>query len=201
MDAIVETWFLGSQAGNAVADVIFGDHNPSAKLTMSFPRHVGQIPVYYNCYTTGRPRSEDEKFTSKYLDGPNDPLYPFGFGLSYTTFEYSELHLSVTKMKRSDVLEVSTTVANTGQREGVEIVQCYIQDLFGSRVRPVKELRRFERISIAPGESSEVTFRIEEPDLRFFTAERVYESEEGEFRVHVGTNSRDVRTATFELVS
>ncbi|WP_434756712.1 glycoside hydrolase family 3 N-terminal domain-containing protein [Paenibacillus amylolyticus] len=198
-NAIVETWFLGSQAGHAIADVLFGKYNPSGKLTMSFPVNAGQIPVYYNHFNTGRPASQDKHFSSKYLDGSNDPLYPFGFGLSYTTFGYSEIELDRHVMKRTDCLTVKVTVANTGQVQGEEIVQLYIQDLYGSVVRPVKELKGFEKVRLSPGESREIQFLITEEDLKYYAADLTFKAEAGDFKIYVGSNSRDVQEASFRL--
>lgn len=201
-DAIVETWFLGSQAGHAIADVLFGDYNPSGKLTMSFPHNVGQVPVYYNHFNTGRPvtsATQDQKFISKYIDCPNDPLYPFGYGLSYSNFEYSDLRLDMPKMTRKDVLQASVTVTNTGRYAGEEVVQLYIQDLYGSTVRPVKELKGFRNIWLEPGKSQTIEFEITEKDLVYYTGNQRYEAELGEFKVFIGSNSRDVLEAGFEL--
>lgn len=203
VNAIVETWFLGSQAGHAIADVITGDYNPSGKLTMSFPAHGGQIPVYYNHFRTGRPLTEanrHQKFISKYVDGPNDPLYPFGFGLSYTRFEYSDLKLDRDRLAADEEIRVSVTVSNAGRVDGEETVQLYIQDCHGSIVRPVKELKGFSKLRLAAGESKEVEFRIAEESLTFWTPGVGYAAEPGKFVVFVGSNSRDVRSAEFTLV-
>jgi len=201
--AIVETWFLGSQAGHAIADVLTGDCNPAGKLTMSFPFHTGQIPVYYNHFRTGRPLTEanrSDKFISKYLDGPNDPLYPFGFGLSYTRFEYSNLRLDRHQISRDEKsIHASVTVTNAGPVAGVEVVQLYIQDVCGSIVRPVKELKGFRKVSLAPGESREIAFEITTADLIFWTPASGYTVEPGTFNVFVGSNSRDVLTEQFEF--
>ncbi|MFD1270620.1 glycoside hydrolase family 3 C-terminal domain-containing protein, partial [Paenibacillus motobuensis] len=159
VDAILETWFLGSQAGHAIADVLFGDVNPSGRLTMSFPAKAGQVPIYYNRFNTGRPvtdKNQHEKFISKYLDSPNEPLYPFGYGLSYSTFQYSELELDRNVMSADDVITAKVTVTNIGDRAGQETVQLYIQDLYGSVVRPVMELKGFAQIHLQPGESKVV---------------------------------------------
>ncbi|SFB58870.1 beta-glucosidase [Cohnella sp. OV330] len=202
MNAIVETWFLGSQAGRAIADVLTGACNPSGRLTMSFPLHEGQVPVYYNHFRTGRPLTEanaGEKFISKYLDGPNEPLYPFGYGLSYARFEYGELCLGADTLKPGGKLEARVTVTNALGPAGVETVQLYIQDVCGSIVRPVKELKGFAQVALAPGESREIVFAIGESDLVFWSPAAGYAAEPGEFRVMVGPNSRDVRTASFEL--
>lgn len=202
IDAIVETWFLGSKAGNAIADVLVGDYNPSGKLTMSFPYCVGQEPLYYNHFNTGRPLTKENAgadFISKYLDTPNDPLYPFGYGLSYTSFEYTNLSLDKAELNRGDKLDVNVIVKNTGNCTGTEIVQLYIQDLYGSTVRPVKELKGFQKVILMPEESKLVTFTIAEDDLKFYTANRGYEAEVGEFKVYIGGNSMDTLEACFEL--
>ena len=201
LPAIVETWFLGTQAGHAIADVLFGRHNPSGKLPMSFPRTVGQVPLYYNHLPTGRPAEHAESgWATSYLDVPNDPLYSFGHGLSYTTFEYSELELSATTLGMDEQLQVSVTVENTGEVAGEEVVQLYKRDLVGSRSRPVKELKRFEKIDIQPDERRNVTFTIESEDLAFWTADNEFTAEPGEFSVMVGRSAADVRsTGTFEL--
>jgi beta-glucosidase len=203
VDAILETWFLGSQAGNAIADVLLGDYNPAGRLTMSFPAKLGQVPVYYSQFKTGRPmtrQNQAERFISKYIDGPNDPLYPFGYGLSYTRFSYSDLKLDREQMTRAEAIRASVTVTNTGDRTGEETVQLYIQDLYGSTVRPVKELKGFQKITLNPGESREVVFTIREADLRYYTADMSYQAEPGEFTVYLGPNSRDVAEAGFTLV-
>src|SRR5262249_18394925 len=151
-DAILETWFAGTMAGTAIVDVLFGDESPSGRLTMSFPVNVGQVPIYYNAKNTGRPFDEHEKYRSKYLDVSNEPLFPFGFGLGYTTFSFGKLSLSKSTMKRGETITVETTVTNTGKRTGVETVQLYIRDLIGSITRPVKELKGFQQIKLGPGE-------------------------------------------------
>ncbi len=196
---ILEAWHLGSQAGHAIADVLFGDYNPSGKLPVSFPRHVGQEPLYYNHKNTGRPGPLDVVFWSHYTDSPNTPLYPFGHGLSYTTFDYSKVTVSTPTMTLSSQQRVSVTVTNTGDRAGAEVVQLYIRDLVGSTTRPVKELKGFERIELDPGESRTVTFTLDASDLAFYTARGVWEAEPGEFVVSVGTNSVDVQSARFTL--
>lgn len=199
VSAIVETWFLGSQAGHAIADVLFGEYNPAGKLTMSFPAKEGQIPVYYNHFNTGRPASSDKQYSSKYIDGPNEPLYPFGFGLSYTTFTYSEIKLDKQVITRCESLSVKVTVTNTGPVEGEEIVQLYIQDLYGSVVRPLKELKGFKKVRLSPGESREIQFSITEEELKYYAADYSFKAEKGEFKVYVGSNSRDVQEANFRL--
>lgn len=200
-DAILETWFSGTMAGPAIADVLFGETNPSGKLTMSFPRNVGQIPVYYNCKNTGRPSHGDEKYASKYLDIPNDPLYPFGYGLSYTTFSYGDLSLSATSVRPHETLSVTIPVTNTGARQGVEIVQLYTRDVVGTITRPVKELKGFQKVALKPGETKTVTFLISSEDLRFYDADMRFVAELGDFKVMVGPNSRDVKEASFKLVA
>ncbi len=200
LDAILETWYGGTMAGPATVDVLFGDVNPSAKLTMTFPINVGQIPIYYNAKMTGRPFDEKEKYRSKYLDVSNSPLYPFGYGLSYTTYSYGDVSISAPKMTSADTLTVSTTVTNTGKREGVETVQFYIRDLVGSITRPVKELKGFQQIQLKPGESKKVSFEIKRDDLRFYNSDLKLDAEPGEFKVFIGPNSRDVKEASFTLV-
>ena len=197
--AIVEAWHLGSRAGHAIAQVLFGDHNPSGKLPVSFPRHVGQEPLYYNAKNTGRPLNTGMVYWSHYTDAPNTPLFPFGHGLSYTTFDYSEPRLSAAEMEADGGLEVAVTVTNSGDRAGAEVVQLYIRDLVASATRPVKELKGFEKIELAPGESREVTFELTAEDLAFYTPRGAWEAEPGEFQVFVGTSSAEVRTARFTL--
>ncbi|GIO12611.1 glycosyl hydrolase [Cohnella xylanilytica] len=201
--AIVETWFLGSEAGRAIADVLFGDYNPSGRLTMSFPRHAGQVPIYYNHFNTGRPVTPENrhmKFISKYLDCPNEPLYPFGYGLSYTKFDYSDFRLDKTVLARGDSLIASVTVTNAGDAAGEETVQMYIRDLHGSVVRPVKELKGFRKIVLQPGESRTVSFAVSEEDLKFYGPDGSFQAEAGSFRLFAGPNSRDTLEAEFELV-
>jgi len=198
--AIVEAWFLGSQAGHAIADVLFGRHNPSGKLPVSFPRSVGQLPLYYNHKDTGRPlSSEDDLYWSRYTDSPNTPLYPFGYGLSYAIFVYSDLRLSQPAIAAGETLRVTVTVANNGEREGKEIVQLYVRDLVGSVTRPVKELKGFRAVDLAPGEERDVTFELTTADLAFYTARGRWEAEPGDFRVFVGTNSENTKAAAFTL--
>ncbi len=197
--AIVETWFLGTQTGHAIADVLFGDYNPSGKLPVTFPQSVGQIPLFYNNKNTGRPRS-DQKYTSKYLDISNEPLYPFGFGLSYTTFNYGKVAVSKPSYTMSENIMLELNVTNTGKVAGEEVVQLYIQDLVGSVTRPVKELKGFQKIFLAPGETKKVSFSLSADDLAFYTRDMEFKAEPGFFKVFVGTNSRDVQEAGFELV-
>lgn len=199
--AILNVWFGGSEAADAIADVIFGDVVPSGKLTTSFPRNVGQVPIHYNEFNTGRPLLGGwfTKFQTGYLDSPNTPLYPFGYGLSYTTFEYSDITLSANSMTENGKITASVTVKNTGNYDADEIVQLYIRDLVGSVSRPVKELKGFERISLKKGESKTVTFTIDAELLKFYNSELNFVCEPGEFNVMIGPNSRDVKTASFEL--
>ena len=198
--AIVNAWQLGTMGGHAIADVLFGDYNPSGKLPVSFPVTVGQVPLYYNHLNTGRPRPpQDVPYVSKYIDCPNDPLYPFGYGLSYTTFAYSDVSLSKTSITFNETLNISTDVSNTGKMTGDEVVQMYIRDLVGSVSRPVKELKGFQKIHLQPGEKKTVTFALKGDDLAFWTKDMEFKAEPGEFAVFVGTNSRDVKEATFTL--
>jgi beta-glucosidase len=200
VSAIVEAWAGGTEAGNAVADVIFGDYNPSGKLTTTFPLNVGQIPLYYNHKNTGRPGDAANKFTSKYLDSPNDPLYPFGYGLSYTTFKYSEISLSKSQLKGNENLTVSITLTNTGRFAGEEVVQLYIQDPAASVSRPVRELRNFNKVFLQPGEKKVISFAITVKDLMFYNSDLKYDWESGDFIIFVGTNSRDVKSAKINWI-
>jgi beta-glucosidase len=199
MDAILETWFGGTKAGDAIADVLFGDSNPSGKITMTFPRSLGQIPVYYNHKNTGRPFNEHNVFTSKYMDVSNEPLYPFGYGLSYTTFEYSGLQLSDSTLTGKGSITASVLLKNTGDREGIETVQLYIRDLVGSITRPVKELKGFQKVSLQPGESKTVGFTITPDLLKFYNADLQYVAEPGEFQVFIGCSSTVKENRKFEL--
>ena len=197
---IMNVWFGGSEAADAICDVVFGDVSPSGKLTASMPRNMGQIPIYYNHLNTGRPNQKwFNKFTSNYLDVPNDPLFPFGYGLSYTTFEYSPLVLSSNTMTTSGNITASVTVTNTGAVEGTEVVQLYIRDMVGSIARPVQELKGFERISLKPGESRTVNFTINADLLKFYNKDLQYVCEPGDFEVMVGTDSRNVQRQKFTL--
>ena len=200
-DAILETWFAGSQAGNAIADVLFGSYNPSGKLTATFPQSVGQIPLYYNHKNTGRPYQGValDKYKSRYMDVTNDPLYPFGFGLSYTTFQYGKPELSTINLAMNGTLEVKVTVQNTGSYDGEEVAQLYIRDLVGSISRPVKELKGFQKVMLKKGESRTLTFRLTPEDLKFYNADLQFVAEPGDFQVFVGGNSRDVQMAAFKL--
>jgi len=195
--AILNVWFGGSEAGSAIADVLFGDVNPSGKLTTTFPQNVGQVPMYYAHKNTGRPLGTwFEKFRSNYLDVSNDPVYPFGYGLSYTSFSYSDVKLSSTNLKGQQTLKASVTVTNTGNRDGKEVVQLYIRDVVGSVTRPVKELKGFQKIDLKAGESKTVTFDITPNDLKFYNYDLKYDWEAGEFQIMIGANSRDVKTAS-----
>ncbi len=197
--AIVNTWHLGTMAGKAIAEVLFGDHNPSGKLTMTFPRNVGQVPVYYNMKNTGRPFSAENKYTSKYIDVSNSPLYPFGYGLSYSTFSYSDIELSKASMTQNETLTLSVNVKNTGQYDGKEVVQLYIRDLVGSVTRPVKELKGFQKIALKAGESRKVTFSITTQDLAFYTRDMSFKAEPGDFEVFIGTSSAEGVSTRFAL--
>lgn len=200
--AILNVWFGGSEAAYAISDVLFGDVNPSGKLTSTFPKNVGQIPLYYNHKNTGRPLPEGQwfqKFRSNYLDVDNDPLYPFGYGLSYTTFQYSNITLSSTTMQQGGSVTASVTVTNTGKRAGAEVVQLYIRDLVGSITRPVKELKGFKKIFLKPGESRTVSFPITEDLLKFYDYNLNHVAEPGDFDVMIGRNSRDIESARFTL--
>jgi beta-glucosidase len=199
--AILNVWFGGSEAGDAIADVLFGDVNPSGKLTMTFPQNVGQVPLYYAHKNTGRPLSGPwfQKFQSNYLDVSNEPLYPFGFGLSYTEFGYGDIKLSANKITSADSLRVSIDVTNKGSRDGSEVVQVYIRDLVGSITRPVKELKDFQKVSLKAGETRTVNFTLGMKDLSFYNSELKFVAEPGQFQVFVGGNSRDVKQTAFEL--
>lgn len=200
--AILNVWFGGTEAAYAIGDVLFGDANPSGKLVASFPQNVGQVPLFYNHKNTGRPLGEGkwfEKFRSNYLDVSNDPLYPFGYGLSYTTFDYSDLTLTSDKMDSNGEITASVTVTNSGRTDGAEVVQLYIRDLVGSITRPVKELKGFEKVFIKAGESKTVSFKITPELLKFYDYDLNYVFEPGDFDVMVGTNSHDVKTARFTL--
>ena len=197
---ILNVWFGGSEAADAICDVVFGDVAPSGKLTVTMTRSVGQVPIYYNHLNTGRPNPQwFTKFTTNYLDVPNDPLFPFGYGLSYTTFDYSPLTLSGNTMTTGGNITASVTVTNTGAVEGTEVVQLYIRDMVGSIARPVQELKGFERISLKPGESRLVTFNINADLLKFYNKDLQYVCEPGDFEVMVGTDSRNVQRQTFTL--
>ena len=200
--AILNVWFGGSEAGDAICDVLFGDKVPSGRLTVSMPKSVGQIPIYYNHLNTGRPQPDGkpfEKFRSNYIDIDNNPLYPFGYGLSYTTFKYGPLQLDATSMTADGQIKVTVPVTNTGSRDADEVVQLYLHDVAASIARPVKELKDFARISLRAGETRNVTFTITADKLKFYNSELQYVCEPGEFQIMVGPNSRDTQTAGFTL--
>lgn len=199
-DALLETWYPGTMGGKAITHVLFGEYNPSGKLTMTFPLNLGQVPVYYYAKNTGRPiYLPNPKYKSRYIDAPNDPLYPFGYGLSYTTFEYSGIRLSSNELKENGELKATVTVKNTGTRDGEEVVQCYVRDLVGSITRPVKELKGFEKISLKAGESKNVTFSITPEMLAFHRLDMSYGTEPGDYKLFIGGNSRDVKETRFKL--
>ncbi len=200
INAILETWFLGTQAGNAIADVLFGDYNPAGKLTITFPRNIGQIPIYYAAKNTGRPIDPENKYTSKYLDVMNTPLYPFGYGLSYTTFQYSDITLSKNEIAPGAKIDVILTVTNTGNYDGEEVIQFYIRDMVASVTRPLKELRGFYKVFFKKGESKQLTFTLSAEDLKFYDKDMNWTAEPGDFKVYAGTNAQDLKEATFRLV-
>lgn len=203
VQAILYTWWLGTEAGNAIADVVFGDYNPSGKLPMTFPRTEGQIPIYYNHYNTGRPAKDnnDKNYVSAYIDLQNDPKYPFGYGLSYTTFDISNLQLSSSKMTADGKITVSVDVKNTGNYDGEEVVQLYIRDLVGSVVRPVRELKGFTKIALKKGEMQKVTFELKSSDLKFYNEKVRYINEPGDYEIYVGNSSAATLKGAFELVN
>jgi beta-glucosidase len=198
--SILEAWMAGSQSGNAIADVLFGDVNPGGKLPVTFPRTVGQVPIYYNHMNTGRPPEADNRYTSKYFDAPWTPQFPFGYGLSYTTFKISNLQLSAPQIPASGKLTVSVDVENTGRRAGDEVVQLYVRDVVASMTRPVKELKGFQRVTLQPGEKRRIEFTLTHDQLAFWNREMRFVVEPGEFRVMVGANSQDVIEAKFDVV-
>lgn len=202
--AILNVWFPGTEAGYAISDVLFGDVNPSGKLTMTFPRSVGQIPVYYSHKNTGRPLNNAtgnfEKFRSNYLDERNEPLFPFGYGLSYTTFSYGDLKISQSKMNAAEKITVSATVKNTGNYDGKEVVQLYLRDVVGSVSRPMKELKGFQKVFLKKGEEKLVSFDIGIDDLKFYNSDLRFEAEVGTFEVFIGTNSDVTQKIDFELI-
>ncbi|HUS11011.1 MAG TPA: beta-glucosidase BglX [Pyrinomonadaceae bacterium] len=199
--AVLETWFAGSQAGNAIADVLFGDVNPGGKIPVTFPRAVGQVPLYYNHLNTGRPPDAKNKYTSKYLDVDWKPLFPFGYGLSYTKFEITNLRLSAQRIPSDGKLTVTVDLRNTGKRAGDEVVQLYLRDLAASVTRPVKELKGFQRITLQPGETKGVEFLLRAEQLGFWNRQMRFVVEPGEFKVMVGSNSEDVIEASFEVLA
>ncbi|MEG1343854.1 MAG: beta-glucosidase BglX, partial [Pseudomonas sp.] len=201
-DAILETWFSGTEGGNAIADVLFGDYNPSGKLAITFPRSVGQIPMYYNHLSIGRPFTPGKpgNYTSQYFEEPNGPLYPFGYGLSYSDFSLSPLTLSSKTLKKGQTLEASVRVKNTGKRDGETVVQLYLQDIAASMSRPVKELKNFQKVMLKAGEERTVNFQISEEDLKFYNTQLQWAAEPGEFNVQVGLDSQAVQQQRFELL-
>jgi beta-glucosidase len=201
--AILETWFGGTETGNAVADVLFGDYNPSGKLTATFPRSVGQIPIYYNHKNTGRPYKGDPgfKYVSRYIDVPNDPLYPFGYGLSYTTFSYSDVRLSKTVLKGDETLLATVTVTNTGDYAGEETVQLYLSQPVASVTRSVEDLRGFQKVYLQAGETKDVTFPITTEDLKFYNGKLEYDWEPGEFIIRIGGSSTRLKSANVQWLS
>jgi beta-glucosidase len=201
--SLLQVWFQGHEAGNAIADVLFGNYNPSGKLSMSFPRNVGQIPVYYNYKRTGRPQpigQDAQKFRSNYLDVSNEPLFPFGFGLSYTSFSYSNIELSKQQMKENEMITASVTVTNTGNYDGEEVVQLYIVDPVASVTQPVKKLKGFQKVHLKKGASKKVSFSISAELLKFYNSDLKWVTEPGAFSVQIGSNSNDVKEAAFQLV-
>ncbi len=202
MPTIVYTWWLGSEAGNAIADVLFGDYNPSGKLPMTFPREEGQIPIYYNHFNTGRPSINEEKlYKSSYIDLPNTPKFPFGYGLSYTTFNYSNLKLSKTKMKTSETIEVTLDLTNIGKYAGEEVVQLYLQDKFATLIRPIIELKDFQKLKLGVGETKTIKFIIDNQKLSFYNEKLEFNSEPGDFNLMIGSSSEDIRLkSSFELI-
>jgi beta-glucosidase len=201
--SIVEAWQLGTQSGNAIAQVLYGDYNPSGKLPMTFPRSVGQVPIYYNYKNTGRPimNEPESVFWSHYIDEKNTPLYPFGYGLSYSKFEYSDLKLSSSSFVENGKIEVSVNVKNTSGLTGKEVVQMYIRDLTGTMTRPVKELKGFELIELQPNETKKVTFSIDRKTIEFFTANQKWEAEPGDFNVFIGGSSHTTLEADFQYLN
>jgi beta-glucosidase len=203
VQAILNVWFGGSEAGYAIADVLFGDVNPSGKLSTTFPQNVGQVPIFYNHKNTGRPLAEGKwfsKFRSNYLDVSNEPVYPFGYGLSYTSFNYGEIKLSDTVLKADQILTASVTVANSGKYDGAEVVQLYIRDIVGSVTRPVKELKGFQKVWLKAGETQSISFSITPEDLKFYNYDLKWIAEPGDFKLFIGTNSRDVKETSFKLI-
>lgn len=203
-NAILEAWFPGTEGNHAVCDILFGDRLPSARLTMSFPYAVGQCPIYYDRYSTGRPAKDEynsDRFSSRYVDGPSVPLYPFGYGLTYTQFEYGDIIISDGQMNKGSTITASCVVKNIGAIEGTETVQLYLRDMVGSRVRPIRMLKGFERIRLMPGEEQRVTFEITEEMLRFHTLEQGFVAEVGVFRVYIGKDSFVQEYQEFELVN
>ncbi|WGK64030.1 glycoside hydrolase family 3 N-terminal domain-containing protein [Flavobacteriaceae bacterium YJPT1-3] len=202
VDAILESWFPGTSGGHAIADVLYGDYNPSGKLTVTFPMNIGQVPIYYNMKNTGRPayvEGANERYTSKYIDAPNKPMYPFGYGLSYTTFEYGKVRLSEEVLTDGSSIVASVEVRNTGDRDGEEVVQLYVSDVVGSITRPVKELKGFQKIHLNKGESKMVSFEITADDLKFYKHDSGFINEEGKYELFVAGSSDHAFTHTFQF--
>ncbi len=200
-DAILVTWHSGTEAGNGIADLLFGNYNPSGKLTASFPVNVGQVPVYYSMKNTGRPSAPNSpKFQSNFIDAPNDPLYPFGYGLSYTNFSYSDISLSKNSMRSTESITATVTVTNTGNYDGEEVVQLYIRDMVASITKPLKELKGFQKIKLKAGESKTVSFTIKVNDLKFYNSSLKWVAEPGDFKLFIGTSSSDAKEAGFKLL-
>jgi beta-glucosidase len=199
--AIVEAWQLGTQSGNAIAEVLYGDYNPSGKLPVTFPRSVGQLPLYYNHMSTGRPSTNDPEsvFWTHYIDEKTSPQFPFGYGLSYSKFVYSNIQVNQKSFTKDGEITVSVEIKNNSNVKGKEVIQLYIQDLFGSITRPVKELKDFKMIELNPYETKTVTFKITEKTIEFFTANKIWEAEKGDFKVYIGGNSQEVLEAKFEF--
>lgn len=199
LDAILEVWFPGTMGAEAITEVILGEVNPSGKLTMSFPQNVGQCPIYYNHYNTGRPHIHNFRYLSRYQDIPTESFYPFGFGLSYCNFKYSNLKLDKKEIKENDIITVTVDIENQSDNEGYEVVQLYIQDLYGSVVRPVKELKSFKKEYFKPHETRQIKFEINIEMLKFWNEHLEYIAEDGEFKVYVGTDSVNTLEETFIL--
>lgn len=201
MDAIVETWFAGTMGGHAIADVLFGDYNPSGKLPVTFPRVLGQVPIFYNTKNTGRPFSQDSEYTTHYLDVSNDPLYVFGYGLSYTQFTYSDIVLDKKIMPADGKITATVKVTNSGKYDGKETVQLYVRDLVGSITRPVKELKGFQQVVLKKGETKQLTFEVSPKDLAFYKRDLSFAAEAGDFKIFIGGSSADVKEADFSLAA
>lgn len=199
-DALLEVWFPGTEGANAITDIVFGEVNPSGKLTMSFPQATGQCPIYYNHYNTGRPHNKDFRYVSRYQDIPTESYYPFGYGLSYSNFEYYDLRISSKKMKKDSLITLTVKVKNNSNIPGKEVIQLYLQDLVASVVRPTKELKGFKKVCFKPFEEKEISFEITPEMLRFWNEKMEYKAQIGEFKVFVGPNSRDTREEVFEYV-
>jgi beta-glucosidase len=198
--SVLQVWHAGIEAGNAIADALYGAVNPSGKLSMSFPYSVGQIPVYYSQKTTGRPMDPNNKFSTKYLDIPNEPLFPFGYGLSYSKFTYGDLKLSSANINASGSIKASITLTNAGQFDGAEVVQLYIEDKVRSITPPAKELKGFQKVFLKAGETKTIEFTVTTEMLKFWNADLKFVTEPGEFNVLIGGNSRDVKAASFQLL-